>query len=115
MVVLAVVAVGLSLLVLPWRPPTLCLLRGATGVPCPFCGVTTALVQLGRGDLRAALAASPLAVLGAPLWVVWPRLAPAVRRVGERRLGRALTRRAAWVAGALVLAASELWQLHRFA
>lgn len=108
--VLVGAALLLSVLVLPWRPATFCLLRGVTGVPCPFCGGTTALVQLGRGDLLGALQASPLVVLGAPVWVAWPRLrAPAAR--WARRHGRRVT-----LAGAAgVLAASELWQLHRFA
>ena len=102
-------ALLLSVLVLPWRPPTLCLLRAVTGVPCPFCGGTTAMVQLGRGDLASAIAASPLVVLGAPLWVLWPRLRPALAaRWSPRRL------RGALVGGlAVSLAASQAWQLHR--
>ena len=100
-------ALVLSVLVLPWRPATLCLLRALTGVPCPFCGGTTAMVQLGRGDLAAAFAASPLVVLGAPVWVLWPRLRPALARWAASR------RRQAQTAGAAVLVASELWQLHR--
>ena len=103
-------ALLLAALVLPWRPPTLCLLRGLTGVPCPFCGGTTAMVQLGRGDLAAALQASPLVVLGAPLWVLWPRLRPALsERYDAARLRRAL------VGGLLVaLALSQAWQLSRY-
>ena len=103
-------ALVLGVLVLPWRPATLCLLRAVTGVPCPFCGGTTAMVQLGRGDLGAALAASPLVVLGAPLWVAWPRVRPALVRWRDAAQGR---RRALLLAGAGVLAASEAWQLQR--
>jgi hypothetical protein len=99
-------AVLLGLLVIPWRPPTLCLLRGLTGVPCPFCGGTTAMVQLGRGDLLAALHASPLVVLGAPLWTAWPRVGPALRS--------RLSRRALLVAVGLALAGSQAWQLHPY-
>jgi hypothetical protein len=95
--------------VLPWRPPTLCLLRGLTGVPCPFCGGTTAMVQLGRGDLAAAFAASPLVVLGAPLWVLWPRLRPGL----AARLAPRSLRRAGLSALAVALLASQAWQLHR--
>lgn len=64
------------------------------------------MVQLGRGDLLAALQASPLVVLGAPVWVLWPRVGRALR---ARLSGRAL-------AGALAAAllASELWQLERW-
>ena len=107
---LVAAALVLGVLVLPWRPPTLCLLRGLTGIPCPFCGGTTALVQLGRGDLLAALHASPLAVVAAPLWVAWPRVGPALV-AGLQRHGR----RATVALGVVVLGASELWQLHRFA
>lgn len=99
-------AVLLGLLVLPWRPPTLCLLRGLTGVPCAFCGGTTAMVQLGRGDLLAALRASPLVVLSAPLWVAWPRLAPVLAARASRRTSYALV--------GLALAGSQVWQLHRY-
>jgi hypothetical protein len=115
LVALVAAALLLSVLVLPWRPPTLCLLRGLTGIPCPFCGGTTALVQLGRGDLLAALRASPLAVLGAPLWVAWPRLRAALARRHRTRWSRAQGRRTAVVLGAVALGASELWQLQRFA
>jgi hypothetical protein len=101
-------AVLLAALVLPWRPPTMCLLRGLTGVPCPVCGSTTALVGLGRGDLSAALAASPLVVLGAPVWVLWPRLAPVLRRWRT-----ALGPRSAPVTVVALALLSELWQLHR--
>ena len=99
-------AVLLGLLVLPWRPPTMCLLRGLTGVPCPFCGGTTAMVQLGRGDLLAAAQASPLVVLGAPLWTLWPRVGPGL-------VARA-SRRGAYAALAGALVASQAWQLHRY-
>ena len=105
-VVLAVVAAGVAALHLPWRPPTLCLLRATTGIPCPVCGGTTAMVDLGEARPAAAVLASPLVVLGALVLLVRPLLPP-------RPL--VTSRRALW---ALILAAgvlSELWQLHRFA
>ncbi|MFN2536917.1 MAG: DUF2752 domain-containing protein, partial [Mycobacteriales bacterium] len=49
--VLLTAAVLLSLLHLPWRPRTVCVLRTFTGIPCPLCGGTTAAVNVGRGDL----------------------------------------------------------------
>lgn len=105
---LTATALVLAAVALPWRPPTLCLLRAVTGLPCPACGGTTAMVALGRADLLAALQASPLVTLGAPLWVLWPRLQPAVDRC-RRAFGRG-----ACVAVILAVAGlSELWQLHR--
>jgi len=40
-----------------------CPFRAATGVDCPFCGMTRATLALGGGDLGAALALHPLAPL----------------------------------------------------
>lgn len=73
-----------------------CPLRMATGVPCPTCGSTHALVSLVHGHLFGALRYNPLttavaALLGAavlwsvgamfrPGWRVVPVLSPAERR-----------------------------------
>ena len=38
-----------------------CLLRRWSGIPCPGCGLTHALVDLVRGEWRAALSWHPLA------------------------------------------------------
>lgn len=105
--VAAVVAVVLATATvhLPGRPPTFCLLRAVTGVPCPFCGGTTAAVHLGHGDLMGALSASPLAVI---LIILLPFLG-----VGRPPRWRASSRvRGGVVAAVLVFA--ELWQLSRY-
>ena len=61
-----------------------CPFRVLTGIPCPTCGTTHAVVALLRGEIGAAFAANPLAAaagltfvvggLAAPLWaaVRWP-------------------------------------------
>jgi hypothetical protein len=87
------------------RPASLCLLRTLTGVPCPFCGGTTAAVRLGEGDLRGSLAASPIAL---PMLLIWPLLGLA----GPPRWAAA--RRVRWTAIAVILGGAELWQLARF-
>jgi hypothetical protein len=86
------------------RPATVCLLRAVTGVPCPFCGGTTAAVRAGHGDLIGAVRASPLAVAAAPLIAALPLLAGRLRPPPSARLPLL----------GVVLATSELWQLHRF-
>ena len=47
-----------------------CAVREGIGIPCPACGVTTAVSLAARGDLLASLATQPLGLvlaLGAPL------------------------------------------------
>lgn len=91
------------------RPATFCLLRATTGVPCPFCGGTTAAVDLGKGHVPAAFAASPIAPLMLAGWPVLdavraPSWAPAWSRRRAVRVGALLA----------VLALAEIWQLYRF-
>jgi hypothetical protein len=75
-----------------------------TGIPCPFCGGTTAAVHLGHGDVGGAVRASPLAVL---LITGWP-LAGAVRP--PRWWSKPPVR---YVMIAATLAVAEMWQLLR--
>ena len=37
-----------------------CLFRAATGIPCPACGTTRALVHLAHGDIAGSLLLNPL-------------------------------------------------------
>jgi hypothetical protein len=105
LVIVAVVAMALAAVHLPYRPRTVCLLRTVTGVPCPFCGGTTAVVELGQADLRGALAASPLAVvLAGALPFAGVVHVPQWWRRREVRYGVLAT----------VLVAAEIWQLVRF-
>ena len=107
----AAVAIALAGLHVSSRPTTLCTLRALTGVPCPLCGGTTALVGLGRGDVSAAFRASPLVMIGGLLMVLAP-LRNAVSSLRERspRLGQP----AVLLLAAAAAGASELWQLQRF-
>ncbi len=45
--------------VLPFHPPLACPLRAATGIPCPFCGMTRAVVAAVHGHVLASLAFNP--------------------------------------------------------
>jgi hypothetical protein len=95
---------GLGLLLphLPGHAGLPCPLRTLTGVPCPFCGMTTSVEAGVHLDWRGAFSANPLglvAIVVAVLLIVrpaWRRIALPVSLV---------------VAAA---AASELWELHRF-
>lgn len=93
---------GLLLAHLPtgWGLP--CPMRTLTGVPCPFCGVTTSVRDTLGGHVRAGLDAAPLGlalVVGALLVAL--RLSPTTIRVVRPIL----------VVG---VAAEWLFELHRF-
>jgi hypothetical protein len=110
---LIAVVVGLAMLHIP-RPPTLCLLRETTGIPCPMCGFTTAAVHLGHADLAGAAGASPLAVAACVGFV----LIPFTRRSRFATLWRELPNRWRQLIPAFailaVLAFAEIWQIYRF-
>jgi hypothetical protein len=103
----AVAAVALAAVRIPHRPPTVCLLRALTGIPCPFCGGTTSAVHAGHGDVLGALTANPLVALGSVVFATAPF-------TGVLRRYEALPRRAQIGIVAALLVASETWQLVRF-
>lgn len=49
-----------------------CPFRRITGIPCPFCGSTTAVAALGGGQISKALVAAPfMVILASVLMVSW--------------------------------------------
>src|SRR3954452_13270145 len=52
--------------------PTTCLFAAATGIPCPFCGLTHGVAELGAGHVQAAVALHPLAPLAVLLALAVP-------------------------------------------
>jgi uncharacterized protein DUF2752 len=97
----AMLAAGLALPVVPGHPSFVCPMRALTGIPCPLCGLSTSVEATVRLDLRDALAANPFGLV-----LVLAALALLVVR--PRRL--AVPSAAIW----LTLAASWLFELHRF-
>jgi Protein of unknown function (DUF2752) len=93
-----------------------CPLRTLTGLPCPFCGLTTSTVALTHGAWAAAAETSPLVYLAAAL------IAATTPILAARLLGLAPPPRP-WSAGTrartrylayVVVALSWLFQLHRY-
>jgi hypothetical protein len=110
-------AMAIGAVALPVLPDVgpLCPLRRLTGVPCPFCGMTTGVLALSRGDVLAAFAANPVA----PLLVAAVVLSflPFVYRSRPFREGSERVRRVGRVGRAvpwLLLPLLWVWELHRF-
>jgi hypothetical protein len=78
-------AVAVGLLGLDRLPFPVCLLKAATGLPCPTCGSTRALARLLHFDLPGALAMNPLATAGLIVLAAW-----ALVDLGLLARGRAL-------------------------
>ena len=105
---LAAIALLQTALVALHLPGWPCAFRAATGVPCPGCGLSRAMVALVRGDWGAAIAFHAFAPLGAlcALILVAGALAPRrlrtplAARVGafEQRTGLAV-----WLAAAFLM------------
>src|SRR5579863_451029 len=59
----AMLALGLALPHVPGDPGLPCPLRTLTGVPCPFCGLTTSVKATLHADWHGAVAANPFGIL----------------------------------------------------
>jgi hypothetical protein len=103
----AFLAGGLVLAHLPqaWGLP--CPLRSLTGVPCPFCGVTTSVRDTLGGHARAGFGAAPVGLALIAVAVVL------VLRLGPARIPDVTTR---WLRPIVVLGVAAEWcfELHRF-
>jgi hypothetical protein len=76
----AMLAAAAVLPALPGNPGLPCPLRTITGVPCPFCGLTTSVEATVRLNVGDALAANPagiaLVIFAVVLLVLRPRTIP---------------------------------------
>ena len=109
------VLMGVGGLLLPFGPDVdlpLCPLRAVTGVPCPFCGMTTATIAAVHGDIGGSLAANPAALV--LLAVIATAFVPAVYR--SDRFRQLAGRSRPWLARLpwLALPVLWMWQLERF-
>ena len=59
----AMLGAGLAWSRVPWHPPLACPMRTITGVPCPFCGMTRAVVAALHGHPIESLRFNPGGIL----------------------------------------------------
>ena len=97
----AMLGLGAVLPFLPGNAGLPCPLRTLTGVPCPFCGMSTSVEAVVRLDLHGALAANPAGLLAVAIALLLLVVRP-------RRL------RIPIYVVPLALAAMWLFELHRF-
>ena len=109
----AIAALALANLHVPGRPATLCPFRALTGLPCPFCGGTTAAVKLGHLDALGALRTNPVVVFGAVVVAAMPAVI-AIRSSRPVARWPGLSPTTIMVAVAIAVVFSEVWQLFRF-
>jgi Protein of unknown function (DUF2752) len=69
---IAMVGVAAVWKVSPVHPPLACPLRSTTGIPCPFCGMTRAVVAAVHGDVIGSLRFNPggIFVLALAIYVI---------------------------------------------
>jgi hypothetical protein len=93
-----------------------CPLRWVTGVPCPFCGLTTAAVDLVHGDPVASLGDNPV-IMGLAILTVAVAPLIVLRTLGvvpPPKPWSARTRRRVELTMLAAVAVSWVFQLHRF-
>ena len=98
----AMVGLGLVLPHLPHNPGLPCPVRTVTGVPCPMCGMTTAVKAVCTGHLRASVSANPFGIV-AVLVAVALLVRPGMRSV-----------RIPIMVIAAAVVTSWAWELRRF-
>ena len=79
------VAIAAAWPVLPFHPSVACPFRSITGVPCPFCGLTRAVVAAAHGHLGTSLAFNPAGIVVlafAAVAIVRPALLTRLRAPG---------------------------------
>jgi len=72
--VACIVSYGWILYALTWPSSgfTPCFFKNLTGIACPSCGTTRAVLVLAQGDLKSSLAINPVGILAAMMLVAVP-------------------------------------------
>jgi hypothetical protein len=92
-------------------PP--CLFRSLTGLPCPTCGTTRAVVALSHLDLTRALALNPLATAAVVVFLLGGLAAGVASWLGRPLREPPRWHPAARLAALLAIGANWAWLLYR--
>lgn len=90
-----------------------CNFHAMTGLPCPFCGMTTAFAHMARGQVREAFMAQPMGALGFAVCALLLPVAIAASITGRNAIAAAMKLpwgKISWVLAAMI-AASWLFKL----
>ncbi len=96
----------------PFDGPIICPLRLATGVPCPFCGMTTSFTHTAAGDFGEAFVGSPIGPLLFVAAIVIAA-ASAILLARRQRLDIRIPTKLLWAIGVPVVAAVWIYQIFR--
>lgn len=67
-----------------------CNFHSQTGLPCPFCGMTTAFTHMAHGNVRQALMTQPLGALGFVVVLFLTPVAVGAAITGRNAIGAAM-------------------------
>ena len=100
---------------------SVCLFKSVTGLPCPSCGTTRALVEVAKGDLVHAFMINPFGILFAvimvisPFWLLYDLLRDRQTLYRCWTRGETLLRERYWLwaPSALLLVVNWVWNIRK--
>lgn len=103
------------------QTPDLCLFKNVTGIPCPSCGTTHAVLKLVHMDWTGAIMDNPLGyvigigLLVMPVWIAYDQLKGKSTFYDRYKKTEALIRNK-WVAASLILlvTANWIWTIYKY-
>lgn len=101
--------------------PDLCLFKNLTGIPCPSCGTTHAVLKLVHMDWMGAIMENPLGyvisigLLVMPVWIAYDLLKGKSTFYEQYKKTEALIRNK-WIAASLILlvTANWVWTIYKY-
>ncbi len=98
----------------------MCVFKNATGIPCPSCGSTRAVLLLSKGDIVGAMLMNPIGILlgiillTVPLWMLYDVLFQKETLLNFYRKTEQILKRK-WIAIAVItlILANWIWNIYK--